>query len=55
MSPEARAQSEREFRQLLEEMPLRKLRAARNLTQENLAKVLHVKQPRKCGGRRSVN
>jgi len=44
MSPGARAQSEREFRRMVEEMPLRKLRAARELTQENLASVLRVKQ-----------
>jgi transcriptional regulator with XRE-family HTH domain len=44
MSPAARAASEREFRHMLEEMPLRKLRAARALTQENLANVLHVRQ-----------
>ena len=44
MSPAARVESEREFRRMVEEMPLRKLRAARELTQENLASVLHVKQ-----------
>lgn len=44
MAPGARAESEREFRRMVEEMPLRKLRAARELTQENLASVLHVKQ-----------
>ncbi|MBZ5610439.1 MAG: helix-turn-helix transcriptional regulator [Acidobacteriia bacterium] len=44
MSSRARAESEREFRRMVEEMPLRKLRAARELTQENLASVLHVKQ-----------
>lgn len=44
MSREALAESEREFHKMLEEMPLRKVRAARNLTQENLARVLHVKQ-----------
>jgi len=44
MSPAARAGSEREFRRMVEEMPLRKLRGARELTQENLASVLHVKQ-----------
>jgi DNA-binding XRE family transcriptional regulator len=44
MSPAARAASEREFRRMVEEMPLRRLRAARELTQENLAKVLRVKQ-----------
>ena len=44
MSPEARAESERAFRRMLEEMPLQKLRSERTLTQENLAKVLRVKQ-----------
>lgn len=44
MSPAARAESEREFRRMVAEMPLRKLRAARELTQENLASVLRVKQ-----------
>jgi transcriptional regulator with XRE-family HTH domain len=44
MSPAARTESEREFRRMVEEMPLRKLRAARDLTQENLASILHVKQ-----------
>lgn len=44
MSPAARAASEREFRKMVEEMPLRRLRAARELTQENLASVLRVKQ-----------
>lgn len=44
MSPGARAASEREFQKMVEEMPLRRLRAARELTQENLASVLHVKQ-----------
>ena len=44
MSPAARSESEREFRRMVKEMPLRKLRAARELTQENLASVLHVKQ-----------
>jgi DNA-binding XRE family transcriptional regulator len=44
MSAAALAESEREFRKLLEEMPLRRLRAARNLTQENLAKILQVRQ-----------
>src|SRR5437762_3894831 len=44
MSSAARAESEREFRRMVEEMPLRKLRPARELTQENLASVLHVKQ-----------
>jgi transcriptional regulator with XRE-family HTH domain len=44
MSPAARAASEREFQKMVQEMPLRRLRAARELTQENLAKVLRVKQ-----------
>ena len=44
MSPEARAKSEREFRKLLAEMPLHRLRNARELTQENLAHVLGLKQ-----------
>jgi transcriptional regulator with XRE-family HTH domain len=44
MSPAARAESEREFQRMVKEMPLRKLRTARELTQENLASVLHVKQ-----------
>jgi DNA-binding XRE family transcriptional regulator len=44
MSPAARADSEREFRRMVEEMPLQRLRAARALTQENLASVLHVRQ-----------
>jgi predicted XRE-type DNA-binding protein len=44
MSPAARAESEREFRRMVEEMPLQRLRAARALTQENLASVLHVRQ-----------
>jgi len=44
MSPAARAESEREFRRMVEEMPLRRLRVARELTQENLASALRVKQ-----------
>ena len=44
MSPEARAEVERDVRRMLAEMPLQRLRNARELTQENLAKVLHVKQ-----------
>jgi hypothetical protein len=44
MSPQARAESERGFRKLLAEMPLHRLRNARELTQENLAHVLGLKQ-----------
>ncbi len=44
MSPAAMQRSEREFRRMIEEMPLNKLRNARNLTQQNLAKALNVNQ-----------
>jgi transcriptional regulator with XRE-family HTH domain len=44
MSPEARRESDREYERLVREMPLGKLRAARELTQENLAKILDVNQ-----------
>lgn len=44
MSPEARARAEERAERLLEKMPLHELRAARRLTQERLAKSLHVKQ-----------
>ncbi len=44
MSSEARDESDREYKRLVREMPLGKLRAARELTQENLAKILHVNQ-----------
>ena len=44
MSPEARARSEAKARRMIEEMPLNEIRAARELTQEHLAKVLRVKQ-----------
>ncbi|HTA71761.1 MAG TPA: XRE family transcriptional regulator [Bryobacteraceae bacterium] len=44
MSPDSRARSDEIYRRLLKEMPLQTLRAARQLTQENLANVLHVKQ-----------
>jgi transcriptional regulator with XRE-family HTH domain len=44
MSPAAKQRSEREFRRMIEEMPLNKLRNARNLTQQNLAKALNVNQ-----------
>jgi len=42
MSPEARARSEEKAKQLIAEMPLQELRAARKLTQEELAKTLNV-------------
>jgi len=44
MSPASRAASEREFRRIVEEMPLEELRAARELTQTSLAKILEVGQ-----------
>lgn len=44
MSPAARARAEAKANQLIAEMPLNELRAARDLTQERLAKILHVKQ-----------
>ncbi len=44
MSPAARAESERAFRKMLAEMPLHRLRNARELTQENLAHTLGLKQ-----------
>jgi DNA-binding XRE family transcriptional regulator len=44
MSPAAKERSDREFRRMIEEMPLNKLRNARNLTQQSLAKALNVNQ-----------
>lgn len=44
MSAEARARSEAKANKMIEEMPLDELRVARDLTQERLAKALHVKQ-----------
>jgi DNA-binding XRE family transcriptional regulator len=44
MSPAARARSEAKARQMIREMPLNEMRAARELTQEHLAKLLRVKQ-----------
>jgi DNA-binding XRE family transcriptional regulator len=44
MSPERRARVQRDYEQFVAEMPLRKLRAARELTQENLANLLEVNQ-----------
>ncbi len=42
MSPAARARSAEKAKQLIAEMPLQELRAARKLTQEELAKTLNV-------------
>ena len=44
MSASARARSEEKARKLISEMPLNEIRAARELTQEHLAKLLKVKQ-----------
>jgi predicted transcriptional regulator len=44
MSDAARARSDAKARKIIEEMPLSGIRAARELTQEHLAKVLRVKQ-----------
>jgi len=44
MSPASRVRADAKAEKLLEEMPLYELRNARQLTQEKLAKELHVKQ-----------
>ena len=44
MSPERRARNEAKTREMLAELPLTELRAARELTQQNLAEVLGVNQ-----------
>jgi transcriptional regulator with XRE-family HTH domain len=44
MSPEARARSEAKAQQMIAEMPLYELRVARDLTQEQLARVLRINQ-----------
>ena len=45
MTPEARERAEAKYRQLIQEMALDELRAARDLTQEELARTLGVNQP----------
>src|SRR5258708_39465400 len=44
MSPERQATNAKEAARMLAEMPLEELRTARRLTQEQIARVLHVKQ-----------
>jgi|SRR5580700_9403800 DNA-binding XRE family transcriptional regulator len=44
MSPESRARSDKEYQRLLAEMPLQQLRAARELTQQQMAELLEVHQ-----------
>jgi len=46
MSPESQAEIDRRTAQLIAEMPLEQLRAARQLTQTNLAQVLGLNQRR---------
>ncbi|MBF0550287.1 MAG: XRE family transcriptional regulator [Deltaproteobacteria bacterium] len=45
MSPEAIARSDARCREMLAEMPLHELRQARGMSQVELAKLLHIKQP----------
>ena len=45
MSLEAKAKSERLFKETLAEMPLQELRNARGLSQKMLAEALHIQQP----------
>ncbi len=44
MSPESRVRSDKEYRRMLQEMPLQQLRAARELTQQQMATLLDVNQ-----------
>ena len=44
MAPESRARVAARVKETLENMPLDQLRAARELTQEHLAEILHIKQ-----------
>jgi hypothetical protein len=44
MSPERRARNQQETERLLAEMPLQQLRAARELTQQQMATLLEVNQ-----------
>lgn len=44
MSPEARTEVDAKVKALLAQLPLNELRHARQLSQEQLASVLHVKQ-----------
>jgi len=45
MSPESLARANQKAQEMLEAMPLQELRQARLLSQEQLAKALHLKQP----------
>lgn len=44
MSPEAKARSDERYRQMLAEMPLEELRAARHMTQVQMAKLMQTTQ-----------
>lgn len=44
MSPESRSRSDAEYRKLAEELPLHAIRAARELTQQQLASTLEIAQ-----------
>jgi len=44
MSPEARAKAKKKAKKMVEEIPLYKLRRAREISQKHLAKLLHVSQ-----------
>ena len=45
MSPEARARAHALYQEMAAEMALHELRRARGISQEELAKLLHIKQP----------
>jgi DNA-binding XRE family transcriptional regulator len=45
MSPESLERANQKAQEMLEAMPLQELRQARMLSQEQLAKALHLKQP----------
>jgi len=45
MSPEAIARSDERYQEMIAEMPLHELRRARGISQEALARELHIKQP----------
>lgn len=44
MSPEAIARSNARYKEMIEQMPLHELRRARGISQDTLAKTLHIKQ-----------
>ncbi|VVO33966.1 hypothetical protein PS914_06478 [Pseudomonas fluorescens] len=44
MTPESRANVEQQYQKHLKEMPLHQLRKAQELSQETLAKTLHINQ-----------